>query len=277
MNHYEILEVSANASQEVIRAAYRSLMQRYHPDRNPGNTETAERALLVNQAYEVLSDASKRAAYDIELGHQLTGHSNSIGDKRRHVPTPASAANGSQSSWLTWLIGALIVLSGWFILAPSGIRQSPESGLSKTRQSLKADPSAERQDIPVLIEKLTVNLKGPDTSSGDAGKLPEDAEHVLFIPVLGVRVGTFDPERAIGYIERNKEVIGQKLAEKLASAKYEELNKNDGEDYLKDIILDSIGETTGADRHEDFPPSPTEKPGRYGAIDVLLPKSFSVR
>ena len=67
MNYYEILEVSPAASPEVIRAAYKSLMQRYHPDRNPDDASAAVRATRVVQAYEVLSDAERRAAYDREL------------------------------------------------------------------------------------------------------------------------------------------------------------------------------------------------------------------
>ena len=54
MNYYEILEVSRNASKEVVKAAYKSLMQRYHPDKNPGDTAIAERAAMVVQAYEVI-------------------------------------------------------------------------------------------------------------------------------------------------------------------------------------------------------------------------------
>jgi len=72
-------------------------------------------------------------------------------------------------------------------------------------------------------------------------------------------------------------MVIQKLTERLGSAKYEELSKNDGEDYLKNIILDSIGESAGTNRREDYPPSATEAPGRYGAVEVLLPKSFLVR
>lgn len=66
-NYYDILEVSRSASPEVIRAAYRSLMQRYHPDKNPGNGQAAARAVLVVQAYETLSDAARRAVYDATL------------------------------------------------------------------------------------------------------------------------------------------------------------------------------------------------------------------
>jgi curved DNA-binding protein CbpA len=66
---YSMLGVSERASEEVIRAAWRSLMQRHHPDRNhePGS---AERAKLVNVAYQVLSDPERRAAYDAELACQ---------------------------------------------------------------------------------------------------------------------------------------------------------------------------------------------------------------
>ena len=72
-SHYDILEVSHTASPEVIRAAYRSLMQRYHPDKNPGDKQAAERAVLVAQAYETLSDAERRAAYDQSL-NELYGN-----------------------------------------------------------------------------------------------------------------------------------------------------------------------------------------------------------
>jgi DnaJ-class molecular chaperone len=66
---YSILGVPERASEEGIRAAWRSLMQRYHPDRNrePGS---AERAKLVNVAYQVLSDPERRAAYDAGLARQ---------------------------------------------------------------------------------------------------------------------------------------------------------------------------------------------------------------
>src|SRR5438552_13595649 len=64
---YDELEVSPNASPETIRAAYRSLIQRYHPDRNQGSRESALRTLRLNEAYAVLSDPVKRASYDAKL------------------------------------------------------------------------------------------------------------------------------------------------------------------------------------------------------------------
>jgi hypothetical protein len=64
---YDILEVSPKARPEVIRAAYRCLVQQYHPDRNAGDPRAAENMYRINQAYSVLADPLKRARYDEAL------------------------------------------------------------------------------------------------------------------------------------------------------------------------------------------------------------------
>lgn len=62
--HYDNLKVARNAPPEVIRAAYKTLSQKYHPDRN-GNSEKAIRIIqIINSAYEVLSDPVKRQEHD---------------------------------------------------------------------------------------------------------------------------------------------------------------------------------------------------------------------
>lgn len=64
--HYDNLMVSRNASSEVIRAAYKALALKWHPDVNP-HPEAARVMKIINKAYEVLSDSSQRAAYDVYL------------------------------------------------------------------------------------------------------------------------------------------------------------------------------------------------------------------
>ncbi|MHB8983523.1 J domain-containing protein [Thiobacillus sp.] len=65
--HYERLAVSRDAPPEVIRAAYKALSQKYHPDKNPGDGEAARVMTLLNQSCDVLMDPVRRAAYDASL------------------------------------------------------------------------------------------------------------------------------------------------------------------------------------------------------------------
>ncbi len=63
-DYYEILGVPREASNEEIKKVYRRLARQYHPDLNPGNKEAEEKFKDIGEAYEILSDASKRAQYD---------------------------------------------------------------------------------------------------------------------------------------------------------------------------------------------------------------------
>lgn len=69
MNYYEILGVDRGAEQDVIDAAFRAMMRRYHPDTFAGPQDEAERrAKQLNEAYSVLRDLTRRRAYDETLG-----------------------------------------------------------------------------------------------------------------------------------------------------------------------------------------------------------------
>src|SRR5271156_388874 len=63
-DYYELLGVARKAPQKEIRQAYRRLARKYHPDLNPGDKSAEEKFKQVQEAYDVLSDAKKRQAYD---------------------------------------------------------------------------------------------------------------------------------------------------------------------------------------------------------------------
>jgi molecular chaperone DnaJ len=67
-DYYEVLGVARDASDQDIKSAYRKLALKYHPDRNPGNAEAEEQFKEAAEAYSVLADGDKRAAYD-RYGH----------------------------------------------------------------------------------------------------------------------------------------------------------------------------------------------------------------
>jgi molecular chaperone DnaJ len=67
-DYYAVLDVEKNASEAEIKKAYRRLAMKYHPDKNPGDKTAEEKFKSANEAYEILSDKSKRQAYDMH-GH----------------------------------------------------------------------------------------------------------------------------------------------------------------------------------------------------------------
>ena len=68
-DYYEILELKKDATSDEIKRSFRRLAMQYHPDRNPGDKEAEAKFKEINEAYEVLKDEQKRAAYD-RYGHQ---------------------------------------------------------------------------------------------------------------------------------------------------------------------------------------------------------------
>ena len=137
--HYDNLKVARLAPQEVIRAAYKALSQKYHPDKNPGDEKAARIMAILNSAYGTLSDPQRRKEHDewiaaeeweiewLESTHQEEGKSRdgrAKGHAQSHehawaqdVPPPkGKPRRGLQPiwrNWRWWLSLLVCLLLGW--------------------------------------------------------------------------------------------------------------------------------------------------------------------
>ena len=80
-DYYEVLEVTRTVNDGELKAAYRKLAMKWHPDRNPGDKDCEHKFKEISEAYEVLKDEQKRAAYD-RFGHAAFEHG--MGNNQQH-------------------------------------------------------------------------------------------------------------------------------------------------------------------------------------------------
>lgn len=122
--HYDNLKVTRNAPPEVIRAAYKTLCQKFHPDRNPNDESAKKTFLLIRAAYETLSDPEKRKLHDAWISSVEAAEIPDVVVARQTIKSKKSMQSSNQAGrihrqkrvWQIcfWLITGLLVLIGFF-------------------------------------------------------------------------------------------------------------------------------------------------------------------
>ncbi len=295
MNYYDVLEVSPKASAEVLRAAYKSLMQRYHPDKNRDNLEATQQAAQLAQAYEVLSDPAKRAAYDAQLLADaqpvLQTARTSKATTGRHRPQQPKPAQ----PWYVWGLLGFIVVAGGLVIVLSkpksnslptpampalegarlgasdksaGPKLAPPSSLPLVGEISEAELRA--RTVEAFATNLSINLT--------PGPLERpDAKYVLTIPLLSLRVNTLDHAKWVQAIELQRDMVFRRLNDRLSAAHFTDLAGPGGELYLRQLVAMTVSQAIGLQEFQISPSGPVAVPASLASLDVLLPQSFTVR
>ena len=308
LNPYDILQVSPAADVLVIRAAYRSLIQRYHPDRNPGDAQAAEQAVLVTQAYELLADPQRRAAHDAQSLAERAAlrhapHRKTLPHSTSRRTSAASASQPGRIVWALWVVAGLVFLFlGWafkHFLLTGPEKNSPERQLAEVRLQLQSPQTHEAQRRALLARKQAVLeqhedlrkteniLRAEDAASRSQTLLLEPitvslilpaglnaSNFQLSIPEITLVLGSFDTVKLHDHLLRHRTRVVQELVRNLAAHAALAVLAPDSEARLKRLVRESVMTSLDIGFDDEYPSTYFESPGRYGVVDVLLPQNF---
>jgi curved DNA-binding protein CbpA len=155
---YSILGLTRRANSADIKAAYRILAKRSHPDVNAGNMDAEQRTKDINRAYEILGDPEMRAAYDLKLARHRA-------KERRSFWSAAATGAGAGLTAFMLMMAALSVTVTWRQNAE--IRKSPNgepallAGIARSERLIAKLPAEER-----------ANLRSAGPAASDRGNGP---------------------------------------------------------------------------------------------------------
>lgn len=195
--HYDNLKVARLAPQEVIRAAYKALSQKYHPDKNPGDEKAARIMAILNSAYGTLSDTQRRrehdewiAAEEWEIEWLESTNKEEKGGKRaaeapaqawdEPMPASAPAPYRARRDWLWWASLAACLVLGWIVAIFTLGRPAPAPGAFGVASAGEAGAAAAAPANPARADgKSRAASKNEAIIDSWAVARPEAAEPVF--------------------------------------------------------------------------------------------------
>lgn len=181
-----MLGVSHDSEDVVIQAAYRALMRRYHPDRNPSK-EAAQRSIEINRAYSVLGDARSRASYDASRNskHRAGAERRPKNEGSKSPPSPPPPNDGKSqtqpdgnrqvrpaSPWRAALtvLGVLAVIAIFTAVSVLNSRS-----VDQTTAGVDATTDMNAADANMTMNASDLNATVPATEARDLSNQPETA------------------------------------------------------------------------------------------------------
>jgi curved DNA-binding protein CbpA len=253
---YDILEISPAASEEVIKAAYRVLCSRYHPDKNTGAASATRAMTAVNRAYAILSDPIRRKAYDAWL---TTGSATARRARRaaRTAEAPVRAikpalnktraaaterAHLTLASSLSVLVAILVMVAMIYELSPSGpaaettlniFKESPDPGLLRLNkaEALLTGHGGPKNFLQAKAEfEAIANTKDQFDGKGYRGRAAQRLGE-MYAAGLGVPKDTLKAEEWLRTAAEYGRVVGPAPA--LAVAQFFEEGTNGARDLVQ--------------------------------------------
>ena len=184
--HYDNLKVSRKAPQEVIRAAYKALSQKYHPDKNPGDEKAARIMAILNSAYGTLADPTRRREHDEWIAAEeweiewLAEESREQQRELQYEPEPVATAARVRSwrnprIWLSVAVGlALGSVAGALFMSQAKVLPVAVAGAVEDR----AEPRPATVAEPVEAV--------PDSWAVSQAYVPEGGQLAPQVKALGV-------------------------------------------------------------------------------------------
>ena len=214
MTYYELLQVRNDADTEVIRAAYKALMQKFHPDRQPEATGSADMAKLLTAAYTTLSEPRLRATYDERVRQSamrglvtrsvfLARTSSSYDDSAYDMPRSRRAGGAL-------LLGAAALVAVT-VAATLGLSRHQDATERETAAALQLRPSTEliRRETTIIAlvpDKLVLTWPKDD---------PYASSQVVVIPEIRVEMARSRLDAFKAYVQANQADLAQALATEL--------------------------------------------------------------
>jgi DnaJ-class molecular chaperone len=182
-DYYKVLGLSRTATQDDVKKAYRKLVLKYHPDRNPDNQEEASRKTAeINEAYEVLGDASRRKEYDGVKRVTKKTTARPTGARTRRAPagqaTFSASARGFQD-----------IFSGMRAQATQNVRAG-DARRKSTRKSSRKHGEVEIWLTPQEARQGTLKTLTVDGEEVSVRVPPGQRDRSVIPLVLRVRVGS---------------------------------------------------------------------------------------
>ena len=253
---YDILEISPAASEEVIKAAYRALCSRHHPDKNTGAPSATRAMTAINRAYAILSDPIRRKAYDAWL---TTGSATARRARRaaRTAEAPVRAikpalnktraaaterAHLTFASSLSVLVAILVMVAMIYELSPSGpaaettlniFKESPDPGLLRLNkaEALLTGHGGPKNFLQAKAEfEAIANTKDQFDGKGYRGRAAQRLGE-MYAAGLGVPKDTLKAEEWLRTAAEYGRVVGPAPA--LAVAQFFEEGTNGGRDLVQ--------------------------------------------